>query len=123
MLLVLVALSTIALTWLLGWWGVILAALVAGHLSRTGRGAGWRIALGASLAWALLLVLDAGAGSLAPLARALAGTMRIPAVVIVLLTLAFPAALAWSAAVVAEALSGWLERYAGARSRARAASA
>jgi hypothetical protein len=123
MLLTLVALASAALTWLLGWWGIILAAVVAGHLSRTRRGASWRIALGASLAWALLLVIDAGAGSFAPLVRTLAGTMRLPAVVLVLLTLAFPAALGWSAAVVTATLSGWMGRYAGARSRARATSA
>jgi hypothetical protein len=64
-------------------------------------GGGWRTALGAALAWGLLLVLDAVAGPIGALSHTLAGVMRIPGLVLVLLTLTFPAVLAWSAATVA----------------------
>lgn len=95
-----VAAAMTALTWLLGWWGVLLAALIVGYVFRQQGGGGWRIALAAALAWGALLVFDAGAGPFGRLASTLGGVMRLPPAVLVLLTLAFPAALAWSAATV-----------------------
>jgi hypothetical protein len=122
-LLLLAMIAVAALTWLIGWWGVLLAAVAAGAATHSRRGSAWRIALGAALAWALLLLLDARAGALGTLSRALAGVIGVPALVLVLSTLAFPAVLAWSAATLAIAVRRQWSRYVGARSSAREASA
>jgi hypothetical protein len=99
-----VLLSMAALTWLLGWWGVLLAALIVGFVFHREGGGGWRIALAAALSWAALLAVNAASGSLGIVATTLGSVMRVPGAVLVLLTLVFPALLAWSAAtVVAEA--------------------
>ena len=47
-----------------------------------------------------LLAIDAVSGPVGLLGARLAGVMRVPAVVLVLVTLLFPALLAWSAATV-----------------------
>lgn len=95
-----VAVAIAALTWLLGWLGVLLAALIVGFVFHREGGGGWRIALAAALAWGALLVVDAVAGPFGALSAMLGGVLRLPGAVLVLLTLAFPAALAWSAATV-----------------------
>jgi hypothetical protein len=95
-----VAAAMAALTWLLGWWGVLLAALVVGLVFHREGGGGWRIALAAALAWAALLAVNGAAGSLAVVMTTLGAVLRVPAAALVLLTLAFPALLAWSAATV-----------------------
>jgi hypothetical protein len=87
-----------ALTWLLGWWGVLLAASIVGYVFFREGGGGWRVALAAAVAWGALLAIDAAAGPFGTVARTLAGVLRAPGPVLVLLTLAFPALLAWSAA-------------------------
>jgi hypothetical protein len=97
---VFVTLAMAALTWVIGWWGVLLAALIVGFVFREQGGGGWRIALAAALAWTLLLAVDAVAGPLGAVSHTLGGVMQAPGAVLVLLTLAFPAALAWSAATV-----------------------
>ena len=101
-----------ALTWLVGWWGVVLAAVVVGLLLRQD-GGGWRVALAAAGAWGALLLADATVGSFRAVAGALAGVLRVPAPVLVLLTLAFPALVAWSAATLA---AGARQRVAARRS-------
>jgi hypothetical protein len=93
------ALATAALTWLLGWWGVVLAALVAGAALRR-HGAAWTVALAAVVAWAALLAVDAVGGRFSTLASSLAGVMGVPVPALLLVTLLFGALLAWSAAVV-----------------------
>jgi hypothetical protein len=95
-----VGVAMAALTWVLGWWGVLLAAAIAGHVFFREGGGGWRIALAAAASWAALLAADAAAGSFGTVARALAGVLRLPGPALVLLTLAFPALLAWSAATL-----------------------
>jgi hypothetical protein len=95
-----VAAAMAALTWLLGWWGVALAAAIIGVVFRQQGGGGWRVAVAAALAWGALLVLDAATGPLGQLSTTLGGVMRVPGSVLVLLTLAFPALLAWSVATV-----------------------
>lgn len=95
-----VAVAMAALTLLLGWWGVLLAALVTGWAFRREGGGGWRIALAAAVAWGALLLADAASGALGAVMRTIGGVMRVPGIVVVLLTLAFPALLAWSAATV-----------------------
>ena len=96
-----VAAAMITLTWLLGWWGILVAALIIGVVFHKYRGGGWRVAAAASLAWGMLLAVDAAAGALGRVATMLGGVMGVPAAGVLLLTLAFPAALAWSAATIA----------------------
>jgi hypothetical protein len=95
-----VAAAMAALTWLVGWWGVVLAALIIGFVFPNEGSGGWRIALAAALAWGALLLVDAAGGPLGPLVQQLAAIMRAPAVVLMVATLLFPALLAWSAATV-----------------------
>jgi hypothetical protein len=95
-----VAAAMAALTWLVGWWGVLVAALVIGFVFRAEGGGGWRIAVAAALAWAALLAIDAVSGPVGLLGQRLGGVLRVPAVVLVLVTLLFPALLAWSAATL-----------------------
>ena len=96
-----VAATMAALTWLLGWWGVLLAAALVGVVHYRVGGGGWRVALAGAAAWAALLVADAAAGPFGTVARTLGGVLRVPGPALVLLTLAFPALLAWSAATLA----------------------
>jgi hypothetical protein len=96
-----VAASMAVLTWVMGWWGILLAASVVGFRFREHRGVARRAALTATLAWASLLLADAIAGPFARLSRLLAGVMGVPAVALLLATLLFPALAAWSAATVA----------------------
>lgn len=96
-----VAAAMAGLTWLVGWWGVLLAAAIIGVVFREEAGGGWRVAMAGAAAWAALLLLDAMRGSLGLLMHRLAGVTRAPAIVLVAVTLALPAALAWSAATVA----------------------
>lgn len=95
-----VAVAIAALTWVIGWLGVLLAALIVGFVFHREGGGGWRIALAAALAWGALLVVDVASGPFGALSAMLGGVLRLPGAVLVLLTLAFPAALAWSAATV-----------------------
>ncbi|HET7188880.1 MAG TPA: hypothetical protein VFI52_12040 [Gemmatimonadaceae bacterium] len=92
------------LTWLIGWWAVPLVAAFVGSVLYLRAGIAWRMALAAAIAWALLLLVDATTGRLGVAATTLGGVLRVPGVVLVLITLAFPALLAWSAATVAIAV-------------------
>lgn len=96
-----VASTMIALTWVLGWWGILLAALIIGVVFHEHGGGGWRVGAAASVAWGVLLLADGAAGPLGRVATLLGGVMGVPGIALLLLTLAFPAALAWSAATVA----------------------
>jgi len=89
-----------ALTWLLGWWGVLLAAAIVGFVFHDLGGGGWRVGLSGALAWGALLAADALTGPFGVVSTTLGGVMRVPGFVLVLVTLAFPALLAWSAATV-----------------------
>jgi hypothetical protein len=107
---VFVAAAMAALTWLLGWWGVLVTALVIGFVFRAEGGGGWRIAVAAALAWAGLLAIDAATGPIALVGQRLGGVLRVPAVVLMLVTVLFPALLAWSAATVAASVTSPLRR-------------
>ena len=96
-----VAAAMIVLTWVLGWWGIVLVALIIGTVFHEHGGGGWRVGIAASVAWGTLLVVDVVAGSLGRVATLLGGVMGVPGVVLLLLTVVFPAALAWSAATIA----------------------
>ena len=97
---VITALVVAVLTWLLGWWGVVVAALGAGALLWRRRAGAWLVALAAVVAWGSLLVMDSIGGRFATLAASLAGVMRVPAPALRIVALLFAALLAWSAAVV-----------------------
>jgi hypothetical protein len=95
-------------TVVLGWWTVPLFGVIWGWFSpmrltavRAANGA----ALCAALAWGLLLGWAALHGPLGELARRLGVVMHLPAPALLVITLLFPAALAWSAAVVGGLLS------------------
>ena len=96
-----VAAAMASLTWLLGWWAVALVAAIVAIGFRARNVAAWRSALAAAIAWGALLAIDALAGPLATVSSTLGGVMRVPGAVLVLITLAFPALLAWSAATLA----------------------
>jgi hypothetical protein len=101
MIFVLVVSAAMAgLTWLLGWWGVLLAAAIVGFVFHDHAGGGWRVGLAGALAWGVLLAVDALAGPFGVVSTTLGGVMRVPGVVLVIVTLVFPALLAWSAATV-----------------------
>ena len=95
-----VAATTAMLTWLVGWWGTVVVALIAGVLLRRRSGAAWLIALGAVVGWSALIVVDMFGGSFSTLAASVAGVMRVPVPALLVVTLLFAALLAWSAAVV-----------------------
>lgn len=94
------ALGVALLTWSLGWWGVVVAALVAGAMLSHRRGVHWLVALAAITAWGALILVNSVGGRFATLASSIAGVMRIPAALLVIVTLLFGALLAWSAAVL-----------------------
>ena len=92
-------------TFAFGWWTVpVLAALyaVASPNPRRARTAG----LCALAGWGTLLALDFAKGPVAEMGHRLGGVMGLPSVVLYVLTLIFPALLAWSAAKVIPSLRG-----------------
>ena len=93
------------LTIVIGWLAVPIAAAVWGALRRGRPGAGRLAALAAALAWGAILVYDAVVGPVGVLSERLGEVMGVPALVLPLITLAFPALLAWSAAHLASALT------------------
>ena len=93
------ALGVAMLTWVFGWWGVVIAAFVAGAVLKR-RGAAWLVALAAVVAWGALLAANALGGRFPSLAASIGGVLRVPAVALIVVTLLFGALLAWSAAVV-----------------------
>ena len=96
--------AIVATTWVAGWWGVVLVALVVGATQWRRRGVAWTTALAAMVAWAALLAFDATSGRFGVLASAISGVMKVPAAVVVVVSLLFAALLAWSAAVVGSEL-------------------
>jgi hypothetical protein len=87
-------------TYAVGWWMVPVIAAIWGLLSKdaaNARFAGFAAAAG----WATLLLLDVSRGQVGVMASQLAGVMKLPAVALYLLTLIFPALLAWCAATLA----------------------
>ncbi|MBV9878932.1 MAG: hypothetical protein JO180_00470 [Gemmatirosa sp.] len=88
-------------TFLAGWWAVPALALVWGLAAgRLARRPAASAALAAMVAWAALLVFDAGGGRLGALGDLFGAIAKLPAPVFFALTLAFPALLAWSAAAL-----------------------
>ena len=94
------AIATAATTWVVGWWGVVLAALVVGAVQWRRPGIAWLNALATVIAWSALLLLDAASGRFGALASVIGGVMRVPAAAVVVVSLLFAALLAWSSAVL-----------------------
>jgi hypothetical protein len=93
---IVLALMFAAATMLLGWWTVPVVGGAWGLLVNR-RGA-WRAAAGAAaIAWAVLLAVFV-AGGLGTLISQLGGSLRLPGLVVAVLTLILPAVLAGSAA-------------------------
>ena len=87
-------------TFALGWWTVpVLAALWS--LLTKGRYAPRNIGLAAAGGWASLLLLDAVRGPVITMGEQLGAVMGLPAWLLYVFTLLFPALLAWSAATIA----------------------
>lgn len=85
-----------AATLLLGWWTVPVVGGAWGLLVER-RGAWWVAAGAAAIAWAVLLAFSV-AGGLGTLIGQLGGSLRLPGLIIAILTLIFPAVLGGSAA-------------------------
>lgn len=94
------ALGVASLTWSVGWWGVVVAAIVAGAVLSSRRDVAWLVALAAVTAWGALILVNSIGGRFAPLASSIGGVMRVPPALLVIVTLLFGALLAWGAAVV-----------------------
>jgi hypothetical protein len=98
------------LTWVVGWWGVIVAALVVGAMWPARKRIAWLAALAAVVAWSALLLADAAGGRLGVLAASVGGVMQLPAAALVVITLLFAALMAWSATVVGSEVGRLLAR-------------
>jgi hypothetical protein len=101
----LVAACMAGLTWTLGWWGVAVAALILGVVFRDEGGRAWRVALGATEGWAILLIVDMLVGPLAGVMKTVGGAMSIPGPALLLVTLLYPALIGWSGAALAGEVS------------------
>jgi hypothetical protein len=86
-------------TWTLGWWAVPAVALIAGLAGCEGG----LVSAASATAWLILLMADATSGSVPRVAGVLAGVMGLPPMAIFLVTLALPAVLGWSAALLGNA--------------------
>ncbi len=93
----LLALSFSIGTWILGWWAIPLFSIFAALLARDVAQQAVAATLAAALAWGALLAWSGVQGSLWPFTRLAGGAMGVPGMLLILLTVAFPAALAWSA--------------------------
>ena len=83
----------------LGWWSVPVVAAIWALLSSSPNRA--RVAaFCAAGGWATLLLLDIAKGPALTMGSQLGGVMNVPSAVLYLLTLVFPALLAWSAAAL-----------------------
>lgn len=91
-------------TVVVAWWTVPVVAGVWGGVTEYSRKPWRSAALIAATAWALLLVVDALRGPLFQLAGLLGAIFGVPGSAVILLTLAFPASLAWAAAGLTSAL-------------------
>jgi hypothetical protein len=92
-------------TWVLGWWAVPLFGAVAGALARHARRQALAAGVAAALAWGVLLAWTALDGSFWMVASQVGGATGLPGVLLIILTLAFPALLGWLAAWLAQTLA------------------
>lgn len=87
-----------AATFTFGWWGVPVIAAAWAVVARDIPSAARDAALGGLVGWAALLHFASAHGPVWTLAQQLGGVMKVPSAVLVLVTLLFPALVAWSAA-------------------------
>ena len=93
----------------LGWWTVPVIAAAYAIASKNPHRA-HTAGLCALAGWATLLLLDAAKGPVGTMATRLGGVMSLPPVVLFIITLIFPALLAWSAAKLMQSLRGSAQR-------------
>ena len=82
-----------------GWWSVAVVAALWGLFSTDPHRAR-NAAIAAAGGWGTLLLLDVARGPVSTMATQLGDLMGVPSVVLYLLTLLFPALIAWSAATL-----------------------
>ena len=92
----------------IGWWAVPVFGAVWG-VTRYGAYPAATAAVGAGLAWMVLLALTALQGPVGDLSRTVAGAMALPGWVPLALTALFPAALSGTAAALAHGIMPVLE--------------
>jgi hypothetical protein len=92
-------------TWVLGWWAVPLLAAIAAVLARDVAHQAAASAAAAAAAWGTLLAWSASQGSVWAFSRLAGGAMGVSGLLLILMTLAFPAALAWSVTPVTRFLA------------------
>jgi hypothetical protein len=92
-------------TWVLGWWAIPLFAAVAGVLARHARSQAMAAGVAGTLAWGVLLAWTAAGGSVWLFASQVGGATGMSGVLLIILTLAFPALLGWLAAWLAQTLA------------------
>src|SRR5678815_2528575 len=106
----LIAISMAGLTWVPGWWGVAVGAVILGYVFRSEGGRAWRVALGAMEGWLLLLAIDVMFGPLGVVATTVGGAMSIPGPALLFVTLLYPALIGWSGAALAAEIASGLAR-------------
>jgi hypothetical protein len=88
-----------------GWLTIPVTAAVWSSLPTLERHREVKIALAAVVCWASLLLWNAQQGDMHRLLAVLGGTLQVAPVSLIVLTLALPALLAWSASVIASFIS------------------
>jgi hypothetical protein len=94
-----------AATAAVGWWGVAVVAASWGVIARARRASALESGLAALVAWGALLAIGAARGPIGSLAALIGSDLRIRPVSVYVVTLAFPALLALTAALVARSLA------------------
>ena len=102
---VLLAASFAIGTWVLGWWAIPLFAAVAGVLARHAPAQAVATGVAAAIAWGALLAWSTLRGSVWSFASQVGGAVGVSGVVLIALTLVFPALVAWLAAFLAQTLA------------------
>jgi hypothetical protein len=87
-----------------GWWAVPVTAVVWTIIYRGPSSAPWKTGVAAIVAWGGILRWPAATAPLGELARRFAGVVGVPAFGLIVLTLVFGGALAWSASELTEQL-------------------
>jgi len=93
------------LTWLAGWWAVVVVALVAGALPARLRLGGGPMAAAGALGWAMLLARHVLHPAFATLLERVGGVLQLPGVALLAVALLYAALLGWSGATVGGAIA------------------
>jgi hypothetical protein len=103
--LIMLSIAIALATSVLAWWTVPVIAGAWGVLADDEDRPALVVSLAAGLSWILLLVWTAANGPITALAARAAGTFEVPSTVLYGITMLFPMAIAWGAAVVGEVAS------------------